>query len=669
MYQSDPAQTFLIEAEELLGVIEELALKLQADPASADAGAVNQLFRAFHTIKGSGGMFGFEAVAEFTHHVESALDDVRSGRASLSKETLECILAARDHIKALLEAPAGFDRNAGAEGRRIVDALCAACGRRAEPAAASGAQAAAAVQLAPAGAEQSWHIHFRPNPEILVSGGNPAALLAELRQLGPCSVIADTDRVPPLEQLQPDRCHVSWEIDIRTSAGLNALKDVFIFVEDGSELAITPIPAAGEKLHAPAHAKHSGSVHPHHGGEHHGAAAAKALAKESVVRVPSVKLDRLVNLVGELVMTQSRLNQVAARLDDPDLAFSSEQIERLINELRDEVLGIRMMPIGSTFGRFKRLVHDLSRELGKEIELVTEGAETELDKTVLDRLGDPLVHLIRNSIDHGIESAETRRQGGKPQAGTIRLSAAHTGSSVVVTIRDDGQGIDRESVRRKALEKGLISAEAAVPDAELLNLVFLPGFSTAKKVTNVSGRGVGMDVVKREIEALRGTVSIESTVGAGTAISLSLPLTLAIVDGLLVSVGGDTFVIPMSAVAENVELTRDQREAFNGRHVLPVRGALIPFVSLRELFDMPDHGAGLERIVIVQHAGERVGLVVDRVIGSHQTVIQALGRFYRDLRVFSGATIMGDGRVALILDVAGIVRTAEAETRKSSPSL
>jgi two-component system chemotaxis sensor kinase CheA len=398
------------------------------------------------------------------------------------------------------------------------------------------------------------------------------------------------------------------------------------------------------------------------------AVARKPVAADSTIRVPSEKLDRLVNLVGELVMNQSRLSQVAARLDTTELTSPVESIERLINELRDNVLGIRMMPIGSTFSRFKRLVHDLSAELGKEIDLVTEGAETEVDKTVLDRLGDPLIHLIRNSLDHGIEPADQREKLGKSRRGTLRLAAAHTGSNVVITIQDDGKGIDREAIRRKGIEKGLVGADAVLSDREVFGLIFLPGFSTAKQITSVSGRGVGMDVVKRQIDTLRGSVAVASEVGRGTTISLTLPLTLAIVDGLVVAVGDDQFVIPTSVVMENLEITRDERDAFNGRHAVAVRGELVPYIRLREVFTMPEGEPDLEKVVVVQHAGERVGLVVDRVLGSHQTVIQPLGRFYRDISVLSGATIMGDGRVALILDVAGLVRLTESTALQSVPT-
>jgi len=486
--------------------------------------------------------------------------------------------------------------------------------------------------------------------------------LDALRELGPCAITVRTGDVPLLEHLNPDQCSLGWDIVLTTNRGLNAIKDVFIFVEDGSELTVEraadtqPLPpvamaAPNQILDTAGNSQPTTDNH------------RKTLAKDASVRVPSPRLDRLVNLVGELVMNQSRLSQVASRIDHADLNVPVEELERLIGEVRDTVLGIRMMPIGTTFTHFKRLVHDLSRDLHKEVELVTEGAETELDKTVLDQLGDPLVHLIRNCVDHGIELPAARERAGKPRRGTVRLSAEHAGSSVVITVVDDGRGLDPDVLRTKAIEKHLIAPDAKLTQREIFNLILLPGFSTAPQVTSVSGRGVGMDVVKRAIDALGGSLQITSELGHGTTISASLPLTLAIIEGLLVEVGGDQFIIPMSAVQENVELARTERNRHNGRNAVAVRGELVPYISLRDTFAIAGDEPELEKIVIMRHGADRVGLVVDRVLGSHQTVIQSLGRLYRDIEVLSGATIMGDGRVALILDLPGLLHFAGSRVR------
>ncbi len=653
MSSPNPAQIFLLEAEDLLTQIEEIAVEAQQEPGNPEA--INRLFRAFHTIKGSGAMFGFDAVARFTHHVETALDQVRGGTVRASVRLMELILTARDHLATLLQAdePAIHDALSASIIAAFNELVAAGTtGPGANPAPADGA-----------GTMAMWHIRFRPPANVAASGLDPLALLNELRGLGPCVVAADVAAIPALAHLQAEECHVGWDIALTTDRGSNAIKDVFIFIEDGSELTIArEAPAAPE----PAGAATVGPASPPAVAPEPPAKAdvlRKAPGREASVRVPSERLDRLVNLVGELVMNQSRLTQAAARLDDADLTVPVEELERLIAEVRDTVLGIRMMPIGTTFTHFKRLVHDLSGNLLKEIDLVTEGAETELDKTVLDQLGDPLVHLIRNSIDHGIELPDERVRLGKPRRGTVRLKAAHTGSNVVITIEDDGRGLDTAAIRAKAVEQNLIPPDAVLSQREIFNLILLPGFSTAKAVTSVSGRGVGMDVVKRQIDLLGGTLQITSEAGGGTAIAATLPLTLAIIEGLLVEIDRDQFIIPMGAVQENVELARTDRTRHNGRNAVAIRGELVPYVFLRETFAVPGTEPDLEKIVIVRHGADRVGLVVDRVLGSHQTVIQSLGRFYRGIEVLSGATIMGDGRVALILDLPGLIRIANARAQ------
>lgn len=646
--------TFLQEAEELLQQIEAVALDLEANPADLDV--VNRLFRAFHTLKGSGSMFGFDAVAGFTHHVETMLDKVREGRLAITPQIVTLILASRDHIQTLLGSdPAGTPALS-----EVSDRIAAEVGRLSgAEAPAEGATPAAATVAKSETKLATYRIFFRPDPAIFLGGLDPVCLLNDLRSLGDCTIETHTDAVPPLEELEADHCYLAWTVTLTTTQPETAIRDVFIFAEDGAELRIervtstapAPAPTAAEMVsaeRAPTEIARTSAS----------AIAQKATAAPSTVRVPSDRLDRLVNLVGELVINQSRLSAAQAKGGNPELAQPVESMERLIAELRDSVLSIRMMPIGATFSRFQRLVRDLSSELGKEIDLVTEGAETELDKTVIDQLGDPLVHLIRNSMDHGIEGPDERLAKGKPRRGTLRLTAAHEGAHVVITIDDDGRGLDTAAIRSKAEEKGLITPDAQLTEAETFNLIFLPGFSTAKVISSVSVRGVGMDVVKRTIEGLRGSISLSSPAGRGTVVRLTLPLTLAIIDGLLVEIENNRFIVPMTAVSENVELTRAERLANNGRNAVDVRGALVPYIPLRDLFEVRGRDPELEKIVIVAFEGERLGLVVDRVIGSHQTVIQSLGPFYRGVDLFSGTTIMGDGRVAMILSLPGILRYA-----------
>lgn len=681
---------FIQEAEELLCKIEESALALGGGDASAEL--INDLFRAFHTIKGSGSMCGLDGVSSFTHHVETFLDEARAGRIAVSPEWSELILASADHIKALIAAEQGGPPVPVGSGSQIISRLQELSGKAQGGAAAPNTGAPAARPCPVQGGERKWKIRFRPSPDLFTCGGNPVLLLRELRTLGACEITAHTEAVPALDEIHPASCYLWWDITLHADCDLNEIRDVFMFVEDGAELrieaagqssAVSNTPAAEEPPAAavgaaPANATPATppaandnlakAVKPGAptsraslGTQSSPVESGRKLAAgtESTVRVPASRLDRLVNLVGELVMNQSRVAQVTSQIGAVELANPVQEMERLVAELRDDVLGIRMLPIGSIFGRFRRLVHDLSKELGKDVSLATEGEETELDKSILDRLGEPLVHLLRNCIDHGIETAEERAAKGKPRTGTIRLAAAHTGTNVVISVEDDGRGISREAVRAKAIEKQLISPDANVADRDLMNLILLPGFSTARQLTNVSGRGVGMDAVKKQIDALRGSLSMTSREGAGTKIFLNLPLTLAIIEGLVVLVGDTQFIIPMSAISENVELLRAQRRSNNGRNVTTVRGELIPYVGLREVFDVPGEAPAVERIVIVQYEEQRVGLVVDRVLGTHQTVLQSLGRFFRKVDVVSGGTIMGDGRVALILDIAAVMRFAD----------
>ncbi len=645
---------FLQEADDLLTQIEDCALNLEEQEDKQEG--INQLFRAFHTIKGTGGMFGFQAVASFTHHLETVLDDVRAGKLPLSRRLLDLILLAKDHIKHLVDGKSDDER-----GNEIVNSLNQLSGRQLIAEKTTASLKAPIASSTNVGVSQTWHIKFRPNPHIMLCGTDPQMLFRTLADLGPISCTTHTEAIPELDDIDPCRLYCWWDIELISAESYEEIRSVFMFVEDDSDIKIEllNVPSASlvgaaelpPALLTPASTRSD---------------QAETSQRSSTIRVPADKLDRLVSLVGELVMNESRLLQVSARIKSQELDVPVEEIDRLTSELRECILGIRMMPIGSTFGRLKRLVRDLSGELGKEIELITEGAQTELDKTVLDQLGDPLVHLIRNSIDHGIEGAADRISAGKPAQGTIHLRALHTGSSVVVSIHDDGKGLNPSIIKAKAIEKKLIPPDASLTDKEIYRLIFLPGFSTAAKVTNISGRGVGMDVVKRQIESLRGAIDIRSQVGQGTTISLTLPLTLAIIDGLLVDVGGQHFIIPMSLVLENTELPPGERNRNNGRRAISVRDELVPYLCLREEFDLEGVPPSHEKIVVVRHQDERLGLVVDRVLGSHQTVIQSLGKMYSNIEVVSGSTVMGDGRVALILDVSGLVRLSAKRQRRSA---
>lgn len=647
-------QRFREEAREIAVDLESALLELNEHPD--DQELVGRVFRALHTIKGSGAMFGFDVLAAFTHKLETAFQEVREGRLQLNSELIDLTLAALDQIRLMVEEDQGVTATDTGLCAEILTNVRRLTGIPESATAQPNSPPQQSRPVATSGDAKEWSIRFAPGPDLLKSGADPTLLFRELRQLGDLSIKANMTAVPQLGELDPERCYVVWEMVLSTTVELNAIRDVFIFVEDLCEVSIEPsLDLKGDETTSVA------------------AVAAKVLDEKraiggrrmydkpdaaSSLRVPAAKLDQFVNLVGELVTVQARLSELAARSGDADISEVSEEIERLTSSLRDNSMNIRMMPIRGTFEKFRRLVHDLARDLGKNVELAIEGADTELDKTVIDQLGDPLMHLIRNSMDHGIEPSDIRTARHKSPTATIHLSARHSGGSVLIGVSDDGRGIDAEAVRNRAVEKGLVSATASLTEAETFALIFQPGFSTAKQVTDVSGRGVGMDVVRQSVEGLHGSIDVASKSGLGTSVTLRLPLTLAIIDGLLVRVGAAHFVVPLANTLECIELTRKDIEKANGKHVANVHGEIVPYIVLREHFNVHVERPDIEQIMLVETEEGRYGFVVDQVLGDCQTVIKSLGRFYRHVQVVSGATILGDGTVALILDPERIVQDA-----------
>ena len=651
-------QAFQEEAREILLELESALLAL--NERREDSELVGRVFRALHTIKGSGAMFGFDALAAFTHHIENAFDQVRNGHLGVTPDLISLSLAAVDQIKAMLDESAGGGQADPAMSASILEKVRELTGAL-EASPVKNAAAAKEAAAPAASTSRDWQIRFRPGPDLLRTGSNPLLLFRELRQLGTVRITADTSAIPPLGELDPQRCYIAWNIVLTTAAELDEIRDVFIFVEDCCELAIEPPPSSIQTADAPA------PVAPAETRSNGSSRSIEHPAQASSIRVAAAKLDQLVDLVGQLVTVQARLAEVAASREDRDMQAVAEEIEALTTELRETSMGMRTLPLRSTFERFKRLVYDLGRTLHKEVELTFEGGETELDKTVLDRLNDPLMHLIRNSMDHGIESPEVRRAAGKPAVGTIHLSARHAGAQVLVCVSDDGKGIDREAVRARAVEKGLAAPEARLSESEIFSFIVAPGFSTAREVSDVSGRGVGMDVVRRNVEALRGSIEIASQPGAGSTVTLRLPLTLAIIDGLLVRVGEARFIMPLGNTVECVELTRQDIANANGKHLANIRGEIIPYIRLSEYLHLRTERPEREQVMVAETEHGRFGFVVDQVLGDHQTVIKNLGRLYRDVQEVSGATILGDGTVALILDLhrmaQNVIRTTSTHAR------
>ncbi len=698
-------QAFIEETAELLSELEITLLAVEVAPT--DQELIAKLFRALHTVKGSSAMFGFDDIAMFTHDIETAYDLIRNGKLTVTKQIIDLTLQARDEISNMLVKSGDHSKINAANTKEIIESFREIVSAYQKPDTQSQNNAINLKQetnKTGSAVLQLFYIRFIPGKDLFLTGTNPLMLIDELREMGGLVLSVFIEKIPSFVELDPESCYCYWDILLKTTNTIDNLQDVFIFVSDSCELLIENITkeigdiskldfiklqeSIGTDTNFHTHDLRSviktysahtlvgvsvplnGHIAPVDSQLPVPKQTAQTVVEHSEadaqtsIRVNAGKIDELVNLVGELVTIQAQLTENAARREDQVMITIAEEVERITWALRDIGLNIRMLPIGSTFSKFKRLVRDLSRELGKEVELTTDGAETELDKTVLEKLSDPLVHIIRNSIDHGVEMPEVREKAGKDRMGKVHLSASHSGGNVLIQISDNGAGIDKQIIREKAIQNGIISESAELSDAEIYGLIFASGFSTAKKVTNVSGRGVGMDVVKRAIQALRGTVEVESTLGKGTTITLKLPLTLAIIDGLLVKIGEDSYVLPLSSVEECIELSRADIKKAHGRHIVNVRGSIIPYICLRERFSITGVRPEIEQIVIASLNERSFGFVVDQVLGQHQTVLKSLGSYYKQVEGISGATILGDGTVALILDIKKILESEEIEEKK-----
>jgi two-component system, chemotaxis family, sensor kinase CheA len=664
---------FRQEATELVQSIEAGLIALERAPQDRDR--IDSVFRDLHTVKGSGAMFGFSELAAFVHDFETAFDRLRRGEVQVSATLIEISLKACDQILRLLETPAAAAQDSAAILSRLHQCLSGAENGSSseendpvpEPETERWSPYASEEEKAPQTAA-GLRVLFRLGPGDMMRGHDPEMFLDELRELGTCRVRALMDEVPPLDRLDPTECHFGWEVEIEGHVDQSEVETVFLFTRETMTLDIQPLaspfPVAESVELRPLVAEPEPAPVP---------AAAEAVrpapiaASGDTMRIATERLDELMDRVGELVIAEARLQSLAHSSGDASLLAVAEEIQRLAAGLRDSTMSIRMVPMSSILGRFQRLIRDLSATTGKPMNFITHGEETALDKTVIEMLADPLVHILRNSADHGLERPEDRIAAGKPVAGTIQLSAQHSGAEVVISISDDGRGLDASRIRARAIENGLIPASAELPESELFRLIFEPGFSTAPVVTELSGRGVGMDVVKRTITGLRGTIDLTSEPGHGTTVRLRLPLTLAIIDGLLIEVGGEHYTIPLAAVEECVELPTEQAAPRGGSSFLNIRGQLMPFLRLRTLFGIETPPPEFQKVVIISSSGARVGLAVDRIVANKQTVIKQLSRLHAGLRSFSGATILGDGTVALILDVAQLVslgRSLEDRTRK-----
>ena len=656
---------FFDESYEALDTMEAALLKLTVGAPEPEI--INTIFRVAHSIKGGSATFGFAEVASFTHTCETLLDELRSNRMQVTRALTDLLLKSTDVMREMLRA---VQNKSPIDAQRMADVQFdlelaivqknASAPVVAAPGVAAPAVAAPASTPARAASVHRWRIQFRPYPQLFAHGNDPLRMLRELADLGDLSVAVSTRNLPGLCELDPESCYLSWELTVDTDATREVIDQVFDWAEGDCELQIrdenapTPVASvAAAKPTAVAVETKASEESPKQG-----------LGDGSSIRVSTEKIDELMNTVGELVITQSMLTQLGTQLTGglaDQVRAGLAQLERNVRELQESVMRVRMLPISFVFSRFPRMVRDLSQRLGKQVELKVTGDQTELDKTVLEKIGDPLVHLVRNSVDHGIEMPQARVAAGKPAMGVVSLEAYHKGGNIVVEVCDDGGGLQQERILAKARERGLVGPTDALSDEQVYDLIFMAGFSTADQATDISGRGVGMDVVRRNIKELGGSIEVRSTAGRGSRFTITLPLTLAIVDGQSVSVGSETYIVPLVTIIESLQLqARDVNRIAGHQEVFWFRDGYVPIVRLHEVFGVEPRTTELHAglIMVVEGDGRRVGLFVDDLLGQQQVVIKSLETNFRRVDGVSGATILGDGAVALILDVPGLIRVA-----------
>ena len=662
-------QVFFEESFEGLDIMETGLLNL--DNGEADNEEINTIFRAAHSIKGGSGTFGFQNIADFTHIMETLLDEVRDGIRELTHEGINILLKSVDCLRMMMTAASDGGEVDESEVKTNFDALQKILGSEENASVATESKVASE-----AAAEKSagWKISFAPHKNFMQFGNDPIRVIRELSGLGQLNGQVDTSKVPDFSELNPEDMYLSWDLELKGNVEKTVIDDVFAWVEDESDISLTALQSQSKKADTSAPTKASVAKVAASASKSPAKIATakvadkkeKSAAASSSIRVGIDKIDDLINMVGELVITQSMLSMLGEDFNMSRLEKLQEgliQLDRHTRELQESVMQIRMVPISFTFSRFPRMVRDLSEKLDKKIELVMHGENTELDKTVIEKIGDPLVHLVRNSIDHGIEMPEDRIAAGKPETGTIQLNAFHRGGNIVIEITDDGKGIDKDVIYAKGVEKGLVESGAKLSDQQIYDLLFNPGFSTAAEITDVSGRGVGMDVVKKNIMSLGGAIETHSVKGQGSIFSIRLPLTLAILDGQSVSVGNDNYIIPLVSIVESVQPKKEQLNMVAGKgETYKLRDEYLPILRVCDLFNIPDakaHNLEDGLLVVVEADGKHFGVFVDDLLGQQQVVIKSLESNYKRIEGISGATILGDGSVALILDVPGLIRMSD----------
>ncbi len=686
-------QTFIEESLEGLDIMESSLLNL--DAGEVDLEAINTIFRAAHSIKGGSGTFGFTDIASFTHVLETLLDEMRSGERNITAPAVDVLLASVDCLRDMIGALQDddqYDEKNIASVQQQLEALLSGENRPVDNSVEENAEQVADSSTETGIGGRGWLIKFQPHTNMLRTGNDPVLMFRELEELGTLSVTANVTSIPEFESIEVEDSYISWVIQLTTDANKSQVEDVFSWVDDECDLDVsvlaneaesvadseTKVPKATELKSKEPEVKAVESqktvVKSTPAAKKPTKKAAKSVEATSI-RVGTDKVDALINMVGELVITQSMLSQLGEEFDMgklENLRTGLSQLERNTRELQENVMRIRMLPISFSFNRFPRLVHDLTQKMGKKVTLKLIGEQTELDKTVMEKIGDPLVHLVRNALDHGIEGPDERIALGKDPVGTLQLNAYHKGGNIVIEISDDGAGINKARVINKAIEKGIINSADDVPDdAQVFDLIFQPGFSTADVISDVSGRGVGMDVVKKNIKALGGAIDITSVEGKGSIFSIRLPLTLAILDGQLVRVGSEVYIIPLISIVESLQITKEAINRLAGKaEVCRLRDEYISVIRLYQVFGSKPDSTDLDKglMVFVEGDGQKIGLFVDDLLGQQQVVIKSLESNFKHVEGISGATILGDGTVALIMDIGGLIQLSSLTQQDASDS-
>ncbi|MEO1953908.1 MAG: chemotaxis protein CheA [Campylobacterales bacterium] len=660
----DMLDGYKAENDELLQKMEDALMDIQEN--GMDDENINAVFRAAHTIKGSSGMFGIDYIVDFTHIAENLLDKIRNHKIEIDEDIIELLLACKDQMQVLIDfVMSDPEGDLDDENQSKSKSLIAELQKYLDSNSTTQEQEVEETKSIDNSEQEinQFQIDIKFGNDIFNHGFDTYTFINYLQEVGEIKrLITDTDSIPSFDNIESTTCYMSYQIELHTTKDIDFIKNAFDFVKESSDISVVNLLSKDEDIKKDD--KTEPKTTPIKTQVVKPKKSASAVKQTNFIRIEASKVDSLINLIGEMVIANAGVKQKATNLKNSDMIESVSTVTRMLEEVREQAMSVRMVPIGDTFNKFKRIVHDTANKVGKKVDLVINGGDTELDKTVTEKIADPLVHLIRNSVDHGIETPEVRKKLGKKEVGLLELNAYHDAGSIAIEIIDDGKGLDTEVLLAKGIEKGLVEAGAELTSKEIFNLILQPGFSTAKVVTDISGRGVGMDVVQRNISELHGTIEIESEKSKGTKITIRLPLTLAIIDGFLTKVGDINFIIPLDMLVECIELSKNTKSQMKKNSYINLRGNVLPLLNVSEYFDIELKESVNSNVIVIQYGSQKMGIIVDELLGELQTVIKPMGKLFKNLKYFSGSTILGSGEVALIMDIPVMLSMVESKQKE-----